>query len=212
MDSLVKTEGAKVLAKVDELLSELTAAEMNFSQVRIKVGALINEVRVNGYWKEKYETFDDYMKELETRFNRKRTQLFAYAGLVRDLLPEVGVDRLSEMGIEKAKLLQQAKKNTGTLPTEDVLVAATNQKVTTKDFRQLLLDEKKIPDTPQDGKHYSFEYFATADQQKTIQDSLVSAFRITEAKGSEEVKCGVVLEALAQEFLGAHPLESANEF
>lgn len=209
MNNLVKSEGAIVLAEIDSLLPRLLAAEMTLTKARTQIGILLNEVRAKHYWKEKgFDSFGAYIESLEAQFNRGRTTLYAFAGLARDLLPEVSEDQLSAMGFEKAKLVRAAKKSTGQLPAANILDMAADDSVTTKQFRQALLDNKKLPDTVQDGKFYSLEYFATKEQQETIQAAIVAAKREFGGDGkmigADEVLNGLILEIMAQEYLGAH--------
>ena len=186
---------------------KLLAAEMNLTKARTQIGILLNEVREKRYWELKgFDSFGSFMVSLEDRFNRGRTQLYAYASLVRDLLPEVGEEKLTAMGLEKAKLLCTAKKATGSLPSSEIIDMAADEEISTKQFRQVLLDAKKLPDVPQDGKYHSIEYFATADQQKTIADAFLSVKRTETLTGADEVQMGVALEILSQEYLGANSL------
>lgn len=204
MTELVTSRGVFVLEEIDRRLAALVTAEVNFAKAKVHIGMLINEVRVNKYWQEKYESFDAYVKAVELRFDRKRTQLYAYAGIVRDLLPEVGEDQLAEMGLEKAKLLGQVKRATGHLPTQDIINMAADDKVSRDEFRQVLLDAKKIPDLPS-AKFRSIEYVADDDRQATISAAFLSVIRTENLTGAEEVQNGVVLECLAAEYLNTNP-------
>lgn len=204
----IAQKGAQVLEQIDKLLPNLLVAEVTLTKARTQIGILLNEVREKQYWKIKgFDSFDLYIRSLEEQFDRGRTQLYAYAGLVKDLLPEIGEDKLTEMGFEKAKLLRQAKKNTGSLPAPEIVDMAASDDVTVKQFRQVLLDAKKLPDDPQDGRYHSLEYFATGDQQKTITSALLSVKRTEQLSGSDEIQMGAALEILSQEFLGAHSEE-----
>lgn len=201
--SAIISRGEDVLAEIDKRISDLVTAEVNFAKTKIHIGMLLNEVRVNHYWKEGHESFDAYLKTIETRFDRKRTALYSYAGLVRDLLPELGEDKLAEMGIEKAKLLGQVKKSTGSLPSAEIIEMAADDSVSREAFREVLLGAKKLPDIP-GGKYHSIEYFATADQQAAISSALLSAKRTENLTGADEVQMGCALECLAAEYLGAN--------
>lgn len=196
--------GPTVLAEIESRLSELAASEVNFSRLRIRIGMLLKEVQDNKYWQESHESFGAYVESLEAKFHRSRTQCYAYLKLTNELLPLVGEDKLVEMSVSKAQLLSRCKKNTGSLPSPEVIEMASNSGVSTKAFRQVLLDAKKLPDIPQDGRHHSLEYFATADQQKTINDALLSVKRTENLSGTDEVQMGQALEAMSQEYLAAN--------
>lgn len=200
---IVEREGEAVLEEIDDLLPQLLLAEVSLTKARTKIGILINEVRDKQYWRLKgHESFGDYINQLEKDFNRGRTQLYAYASLCRDLLPEVGEEKLTAMGLEKAKLLCQAKKSTGSLPGVEIIDMAADDGVSTKDFRQALLAAKKIPDVPQDGKYYSIEYFASKSRHETIQAGMLSVKRTENISGQDEMVNGQVLELMAAECLG----------
>lgn len=196
-------KGASVLSEIEGRLSELAQSEVNFSRLRIRLGMLLKEVQDHQYWRESFASFGEYVASLETKYQRSRTQCYSYLRLVTDLLPVVGEDRLTEMSVGKAHLLSQCKKF-GSLPAPEVISMAADSEISTKQFRQVLLDAKKLPDIPQDGKHRSLEYFATPDQQKTINDAFVSVIRTENLAGTEEVRTGIVLECLAAEYLGGH--------
>lgn len=208
MNSIVPSEGVLVLDQIDSLLPQLLMAEVSIVKARTQIGILLNEVREKQYWKIKgYDSFGDYIEFISATFNRQRTQLYAFAMVARDLIPIVGAEKLTEMGLEKAKLLCQAKR-AGSIPEPKIIDMAADDTVTTKQFRQALVADKKIPDTPS-GRYYEIEYFATPERQNTIQDAFVSVKR-TELGASEtvaeEIRMGEVLEILAQEYLGAHTL------
>jgi hypothetical protein len=205
MELAAVTKGLTVLAEIDVLLPKLLMAEMTLTKARAQIGILLNEVRDKQYWKEKgFENFDGYVRSLEEQFNRGRTTLYAFAGLAKDLLPEVGEEKLTAMGFEKAKLLRQVKKSTGQLPSSEIIDMAADDDVTTNQFRQVLLDNKKLPDAPQDGKYYSLEYFADKQRQETIEAGILSVKRSENLTGQHEMVVGNILEILAQEYLGAH--------
>lgn len=203
VNQLVNTRGKIVLAEIDQRLADLLTAEINFAKAQVRIGMLINEVRANKYWEGEYESFDGYLKSVEAKFNRKRTQLYVYASLCRDLLPEVGEDKLAEMGLEKAKLLGMVKRATGHLPSPEIIEMATDDKISRDDFRKTLLAERKIPDSPA-VKFFSIEYAAEPEQQKTITEAFLSVKRTENLTGGEELQMGVVLECLGAEYLGAH--------
>ena len=201
----VAAKGNKVLAEIETRLSELAQSEVNFSRLRIKIGMLLKEVQDKQYWREGHKSFGDYVASLETKYHRSRTQCYLYLRLCNELLPDLGEERLSNMGVEKAKLLSQAKEATGFLPAPEVVELAANEKVTAKELKQRLLSDKQLPDMPAT-KCYSLDYFADEDRRATISEAFASAIRTAEIKtDSEEERNGAVLEALSQEYLNTYP-------
>lgn len=193
-----------VMTMVDAAILKLAEAEVSQAEMRTQIGLLLNETREGGYWRDSFDSFGSYMESLEKKYNLGKTQLYAYAGIVRDLLPEVGAEKLTEMGLEKAKLIRQAKNNSGSLPDSKIIDAATDKNITIGDFRQMLLDEKKIPDQPRDGKHRSIEYFADEELHKSILEGIALAEEGVDAQ-QPEVKRGIALGDMAAEFRNTYP-------
>jgi hypothetical protein len=206
-----KLQGAKVLLEIENRLSELARTEVNFSRLRIRIGMLLKEVQDNQYWMESFKSFGDYVESLETKYQRSRTQCYSYLRLVTDLLPTVGEDKLTAMSVSKAQMLSQVKKNTGSLPPLEILDMAADSAVSTKQFRQTLLDAKKLPDLPA-AKFRSIEYVADDERQATIMAAFSSVKRTEQLTGAEEVQNGVVLECIAMEYLGTPSAQTDDHF
>lgn len=205
---IVNRRGAFVLAEIDKRLAELLEKEIGVENDKIQIGILIQECRENKYWKESFPSFDAWLKPKQDLYDRGRTQLLNYAKVVRDLLPAVGQEKLNNMGMRKAELLCIAKKASGSLPSMEIMDMAADDAVKIKDFKKVLLEAKKLPpDAPEGGRYRALEYFATADQQKTIEDALVSAKRtepVDPETLAEEVRMGNTLEKLAMEYLSSN--------
>jgi hypothetical protein len=205
-------KGANVLAEIETRLSELAQSEVNFSRLRIRLGMLLKEVQDHQYWKESYESFGEYVASLEDKYHRSRTQCYSYLRLVTDLLPVVGEDKLAEMSVSKAQLLSQSKKITGALPAAEILNMAADSGVSTKDFRQVLLDNKKLPDVPQDGRYRSIDCFFTGDQWKTYLMAVAHVKQAEQLTGSDEVQNGKIQEIFSQEYLNTNVVAEKEEF
>lgn len=213
MNQIIPSEGAQVLAQVDSLILELATAEVNLTNARTKIGILLTKVSAGQYWSlAGCDSFGQYMQTLEERFNRGRTQLYVYFGIVRDLLPEVGEKQLSEMGLEKAKLVRKAKKQTGVLPNQEILDAATDSTVTTEDFKKILLGDK-TPPPETEGAYHELTYFADDELQETIESAINLAYKtdpVDPPTTPTEIRTGSALGKMAMEFLGSHGGDDAE--
>lgn len=203
LDQRIEHKGAAVLAEIDRRILALATAQVSFARAKVELGILLQEVRAKDYWKDEYGSYDQYIMSRSRMFDLQRTQLYAYAGLARDLLPEIGAEKLAEMGFEKAKMLGKVKQLTGSLPSIEIMDMAADRKVKKDDFRQILIASKKLPDLPA-LKNRHIDYAADDDREATIQAAFVSVIRTENLSGTEEVRTGIVLECLAAEYLGSH--------
>jgi hypothetical protein len=195
----------QVLTEIDGLVVKLAAAEVELSTFRTSIGILLDKVEMHKYWRDAgCESFGAYMLQVETKFNRGRTQLYHFKGVAHDLLPFMTEAQLNATSLEKAKLLRKHKDNI----TDELIDAATDSKVSFEDFKQLLVDGA-APVTDEAGtklKKYELCYCADEETHGTIQDALRAAAQDEPDSDAvpDEIKLGNTLYKLAAEYLGSH--------
>lgn len=140
-----KAAAAAALAKVDELADAVGGHVLGLETNFVRLGTAMNEVYRHQYWMVGgHGSFGKYLKSLEPRVKRGRTQLYHCLGIVQDLLPYVTEDQLVEIGITKAILLRKALA-AGT----DVEELVEQAKTATKDeLEELVGDKSEADDGP----------------------------------------------------------------
>lgn len=203
--------GTGVLAQIDKLVYDLSAAEANLEQGYATLGWLLTEVSENKLWQGKFESFGSYMIDLGSRFNRGRTSLYGYMSTVRDLKDYVSSKQLTEMGVSKAGELRRAVKATGTAPTPEILEKAVQPSVSVKDVRKLLYDTKQVGESePGEWLDLDMSGFVTPDQKLLILSAFKAADRtdpVIQPTMKSSARNIERLTRFAMEYLNAHAEE-----
>lgn len=155
-----KAAATAALAKVDELAdavgSHVTGLETNF----VRLGTALHEVYREQHWMVGgHRSFGVYLKSLESRAKRGRTQLYHCLGVVQDLLPYTTEHDLVEVGITKAILLRKALASGNNI---DELV--DQAKTRTKEELEELVGGSADTDDP--GKWMSFGGARYTDEER----------------------------------------------
>ena len=196
-----------VLDKVDALVQQLAAAEILLEHGYARLGYLLSEVSEQGYWRDEYQSFGEYIDAVAEKFNRGRTQIYHYFSTVKALRGSVSENDLNTMGITKAKVLADAIKVNGTLP-ENIMADALNSERTAKDLEKTVAVTLHKPEhEDSEWLDLKFAFFVTAEEKATIQDA-VSAARHLEPEINTEMKDHMqkkeIVMRWAQEFLASY--------
>lgn len=118
-------------------LDGLCAAEVGVGRGYIRLGVMLLDFKQREVWQELgYASFDAFMGELVTRYQRGRTALYSYLGVAEKLLPIIDADSLEEMGIGKAMEIKRALKHAnGKAIPEDIITDARLAEKTIADIR-----------------------------------------------------------------------------
>ena len=116
-----EANATKVAEELDRHLATIRHHETELGSSYVEVGALLLEVRSHRYWMLwRHKTFDDFLESIGAKWDKGRTQLYGYIGVVEKLLPAIGKPALVRMGISKAQEIKRMYAATGRLPAEIV--------------------------------------------------------------------------------------------
>ena len=201
-----KEDGEAVLAEVEKTVAELSGVETNLEHSYVHLGSMLARISNNGYYTLLgFPSMAKYIEDLATKYNKGRAQLFGYTSTAKALLPFIDADQLNAIGISKAKELTKAVKATQTRPSDDILAAAIDPKVTIATLRKLLYDLHKVPGTEK-GTWYdklAQGFYATPEEAQSLDAAFEKALRIANLPEAtpDHMKRKVALYAWAQEFL-----------
>lgn len=159
----------KLLARVSNLLDQTRAAQDELHRNYVEIGIAILDVQKAKAWMilPDLKSFDQYIMSCEDKFGRKRTALYEYTRVARELLPEIGETQLIEIGISKAGQLASYL-HSGQKLTPELLLAAKDQKV--DDFRSDLFRKmNKIPENG--GKWFKIEFVASKEELEELEQT-----------------------------------------
>lgn len=194
-------------------LEGLSTAEVTLDHGYARLGGLLAEFKRIEAWRTLgYGSFDQFMSELHTRFNRQRSQVYAYCGVAEKLLPYVSANDLDNMGISKAQEIKRALSGgTGRKVTEEVLAAALNPKVTIKELRAILAVTFSITDDNRPkGTWFDFDgCFFEPDERKFFVDAVKMTTALLGLKPNvpAHIQRKEIFMAWAAEFTGTHSVE-----
>lgn len=197
------------LNEVEALVYQLAAAEQQLESGYSHLGALLEDIDSNEYWRAGHESMGAFMIYISEKFHVGRAQLYNYRSTAVALLGAgVTEKEMNTMGINKAKeLAKAAKKNQGSLPNE-VIQAALDTKTTVKDVRRILFKAlNAAPDEDTDWFDLGFQFYVTKEERATLQDA-ISAAKHGDPPISNSLEASAQLKQVAlkwaQEFLGSH--------
>ena len=103
----------------------------------------MEEVRKKDLWKERHESFNEYLISLEEKHKKHRSQLHHYRNVAGLLEEYTTPKQLNAMGIAKASVLAKSVKQ-GSIPPADVIEAAQKTTNRVEDVRKLLFDSSPL--------------------------------------------------------------------
>jgi hypothetical protein len=195
------------LKKVDDYLASLSATETSLNYGYAKLGTLLNTVSHCEYWREGYKSFGSYLESLKEHYGRSRATLHNYFSTVKALLPYMSEDQLNKIGIEKARVLKKAIKQSGMAPSKELFESAIDPKVTVKEMRSLAFksDNSTAENSLWRDLDFSGEY--TDEEFETVQDAIMIMKRTDPVIGAslkEWQQLKEVLLRFSMETLGSH--------
>lgn len=154
MESLAETNqqleevSPETKQKADSVRSELTKVIKTIAQEQqtlestfVKLGVLLDTVQKEKLWLcWEHRSFNDFIKSIENKVNRGRTTLYHSLRIAKQLLPYMPPEEVEQVGISKASKLAQAVKESGKRPSDLLIEAAKDSKITTEQFESLIAD------------------------------------------------------------------------
>jgi hypothetical protein len=126
----------ELLTVLDNINTRQDSLEKDF----VNLGTLLEDIRKRKYWLLwDFKGWDSFIKSLEGKIKKGRSQLYNCAGIARDLLPYIPPDDLRDIGITKASALRTAVKNTGKRPSDDLVDSLKSVKV--EEAAELIADD-----------------------------------------------------------------------
>lgn len=172
MTEIVQHEAEAKRQEIYAVLTRNTANEVQLEMGWLQLGRMLTDFKAKEHWRGLaapdgvlYNSFDDFMEDLKFRWQRSRSQLWAYQACAEKLLPFMPAEVLDEIGISKAQELKWALSKGATL--DDVVIEAARSRTTTvKELRGILAQLLSIPDDRMPGTWFDFEgtYFTKEDR------------------------------------------------
>lgn len=198
---------ADLLAKADELLDSASSAHRQWLSRAAELGSVLLAVRSSKAWRIRgFETFGDYLRYAEQRFDKGRTALYGYISVAERLLPEVSESTIKEMGITKASALAQFVKQTGRRLPESLVEKARDPEITTDEFKNVVMQEMH-QDAPPRGRWRDLGFFATDEEYAEIEQAIETAKQVDPVIPKNQPLWAQLKDALlrmAQEFQGTY--------
>jgi hypothetical protein len=126
---------------------------------------------------------------------------------VRDLIDTFTKEQMQKMGITKA-MQMRAVKDYAVLFPQEVVDAALNSEITSKELKKVISTALKVPTDETDGEWMDceFEFVVTPEQRATIEEAISAAIHTDPVIKSTISKSAQMLEVmlrLSMEYLGA---------
>ena len=138
---------------LDEIQERQDGLEKNFAQL----GTDLLKVQQQKFWilYGEYRSYNAWLKSVEPRIRKGRSQLYAVKTIAETLLPYAGEEDLVEMGVSKASALASAVKKSGKPPSDKLLNEAKDDKVTVEKLGELIAESYGARDEGEKGTWYS---------------------------------------------------------
>jgi hypothetical protein len=178
MEPQIITQSEEAVQEARETLQDLhltidaiNQGEIQLSSSYVHLGKLLLKVRSKKYWIDwEHESFGSFIQSVETRIKKGRSQIYDYIGTVEKLLPIVGEERMEQMGISSASELARYVRQTGKIPTEELLSLAETGE--TEDLRAAVF-EATHGEPPPKQKFWNYGgFYLTEDENQTIMETL----------------------------------------
>ncbi len=197
--------------KIFTELEGTTVACFALEQSWVRLGVLLSEFKQQEHWRSLgYQTFDDFISELKSKFNRGRTVLYGYLAVAEVLLPTMSADALEKMGISKALELKRAMKKLDGKPLPaGLLEAALDPSKTTTELRGAIGSALHITEEP---KGTWFDWggsFLSKEERAFMKEAFCVTIGLLGIKQDipEHIQRKAVFTAWAEEFYGTHSSE-----
>jgi hypothetical protein len=197
--------------RIYNILENTTATAFKLEQSWIRLGVMLSEFKGAEDWRPLgYTTFDDFMEELKTKFNRGRTQLWGYLSVAEHLLPIISAEKLEEMGIAKALELKRAKKKLDGKPLpQDLVDAALKTDMTTKELRGTIAQALNMTPEPA-GVWFDLDgFFMDATERAEFKTAFLATEGVLGLKKElpDHIRRKEVILTWMREWFGTHAAE-----
>ncbi len=169
-----KSEAAQLKENLDLVLDEIETSQKKLDTDFVKLGTMLAEVQTKKYWIEYgHKSYNSFIKTIEPKVNKGRSQLYACAAIAQQLLPIMDEEDLIMTGISKASALASQVKKTGKAPDE-LIAKAKDPKVTVDQFKEELGNHFGGRDEFEMGTWYPLEGVFFSPEEKAEFERAVS--------------------------------------
>jgi hypothetical protein len=206
-DTLSSPVSDGLLGQIYAQLGEASANEVVLERSWMRLGEMLRRCKEGGEWRAHFPSFEHFMLDLRTRYNRGKTQLWAYLTVAEKLLPTIPAETLEEIGISKAMELKRAMAKSGKPVPQNVLDVARQQKTTIKELRALLGETFNIDNGAERGSWFDFDgcYFTAEERKEFVACILISKAALGLTNDiPEHIQRKEIFLNWAREFVGTH--------
>jgi hypothetical protein len=206
-------EAEALRCRIFDLLENTTHQSFALERSYTQIGVSLYEFKAKECWRqypELYQTFDDFITELKTRFKRGRTQLYGYLAVAEVLLPTIGEEKLEQMGVTKALELKRAVKRLEGKPLPaGLLDAALDTAKTASELRGEIGRVLNITEEPK-GTWFDLQgFFMTPEERKELKEAFLGTEALLNIKNDlpDHIRRKEVVLAWMREWWGTHAVE-----
>lgn len=129
-------------AAVAEILTKIKEEEHSLASNYARLGNVLYHIRQKKYWiMWGHQSWGSYIKSVEEKFNRGRTQLFQWVSIAENLLPMMTEEDLVEIGVSKAIEIKRVVIETGRRPSASLITQAKDPEVGVNEIRAAVFQE-----------------------------------------------------------------------
>jgi hypothetical protein len=162
----INLESEELQQQIEDTAEAIVEGNALFVSGFARLGYLLNIVRQKKYWQDwGFPSFGAYIKDIETRIKKGRSQIYGAISAVDRLLPYADEGQIEKMGITKALELSKMVKLTGSAPSSDILKSAMDSEVDSGEFKAKLFQENNVLKAEDKGTYYDIGgFYATEDE------------------------------------------------
>jgi len=172
MTELVKIdlEAETISQDIETTMENIQAGHVLFVTSFARLGFLLCQVRKHQYWEEwGYESFGAYIKEIETKIKKGRSQIYNSISVAERLLPYASEEQIEKMGISKATELAKMIKLAGP-PSPAAVNMAENPLIEVDELKAYLHEKNKVQKLDDKGKFYDLKGFFVTEEERAELD------------------------------------------
>lgn len=164
---LINLESEELQQNIDSTMEDIQRGHLLFVSGFARLGYLLNEVRKKRYWEDwGFPSFGVYIKDIETKIQKKRSQIYNAISVADRLLPYANETQIQDMGITKATELAKIIKLTGKTPSSETLEHAVNKTIEVDEFKAELHEVYAVQNLDEKGKFYDLHGFYCTDEER----------------------------------------------
>ena len=163
------------LQRVGELISDLGQMEAASQHTKAQIGYLLTDISEKELWRGQYESFRDYMLNLEALYNQSYSSLYSYFYTARELKPFINEDQFDRIGISKAQELVKIKRNGVLNPS--IFELAMDPSTSREDvFKAAAAPNSTVLDDDREWYDFSLKGYASPEEVLVLESAFQAAW------------------------------------